>query len=118
MTAKELNLKLITAFPELKACYDEETSWQEGDDTGSHVVFGDVLKPYLLKNIYVKNTSVVGDILSFLEEILSLNDLYADEVVAFSVFEGIIDEEIDMLFIEAMLGSLSKKVWDELKGTL
>ena len=39
MTNKELNQFLVKTFPELKQAYDEEVSWQEGDDTGSHVVF-------------------------------------------------------------------------------
>ena len=35
MTSKELNLKLIEFFPEIKYVYFEETSWQDGDETGS-----------------------------------------------------------------------------------
>ena len=55
MTNKELNQFLIASFPELKHAYNEEVSWQEGDDTGSHVVFGDVFTPYLEKLIETKN---------------------------------------------------------------
>ncbi len=42
MTSKCLNQKLLAAFPELERPYRDQTEWQEGDDTGSHVVYGDV----------------------------------------------------------------------------
>jgi hypothetical protein len=45
MTPRELNLKLLAAFPELERAYREETSWQEGDDTGSHVI------PFPISNV-------------------------------------------------------------------
>ncbi len=51
MTSKELNLKLLTLLPEIKDLYDNEVSWQEGDETGSHTVFSDVWFPYILKNL-------------------------------------------------------------------
>jgi hypothetical protein len=43
MTSKELNLFLLRLLPEIKDSYIEEVSWQDGHDTGSHVVFEDVL---------------------------------------------------------------------------
>ena len=46
MTSKELNLKLIESFPEIKDVYFEETSWQDGDETGSHVVYADIFVPF------------------------------------------------------------------------
>lgn len=45
MTSKELNLKLIEFFPEIKDVYFEETSWQDGDETGSHVVYAEIFVP-------------------------------------------------------------------------
>ena len=51
MMSKELNLKLLTLLPEIKDLYDNEVSRQEGDETGSHIVFSDVWFPYILKNL-------------------------------------------------------------------
>ncbi len=45
MTSKEMNLKLLSAIPEVSNKYYEETSWQDGEDTGSHVIYADVLVP-------------------------------------------------------------------------
>lgn len=116
ITNKELNLKLIETFPEIKKQYDEEIDWQEGDETGAHVVYGDVLKPYLLQSIQERHDKTMKKILGFLEGLLKINDKSINEVVAFSVLEGIItNEDIEIEFVESMLGELSKKVWDELK---
>lgn len=54
MTSKELNLKLIEALPEIKDVYNEEISWQEGDETGSHVVYADVFVPLIKEQIEIK----------------------------------------------------------------
>ena len=51
VTNTELNKLFISKFPNLKEKCNDEVSWQEGDNTGSHVVFGDVLVPYLLNCI-------------------------------------------------------------------
>ena len=52
MTSKELNLKLIESFPEIKEVYYEETSWQDADDTGSHIVYADIFVPFIKTQIY------------------------------------------------------------------
>ena len=51
MTSKELNLYLIKNLNEIENFYKEEVSWQEGDETGSHIVFGDVFVPFII-NIF------------------------------------------------------------------
>ena len=51
MTSKELNFKLLNLLPDLKQLYFDEVSWQEGDETGSHTVFSDVVLPNILNNI-------------------------------------------------------------------
>ena len=69
MTSKDLNIMLTELLPEIKASYDEEVSWQEGDETGSHVVFGDVLLPYILKSIESENTQCLIKCFKMIEKI-------------------------------------------------
>ena len=76
MDSKKLNIMLIESFPNLIDEYREEVQWQEGDDTGSHAVYGDVLSPYLIKCIEQNNTSEVIKILVFIEKVLELNIKY------------------------------------------
>ncbi len=35
-------------FPELVSVYQDEISWQEGEATGYHIIYGDVSTPYFI----------------------------------------------------------------------
>ncbi|MBC1794806.1 DUF7674 family protein [Listeria booriae] len=89
MTSKELNKQLIYEFPKLKDAYTDEVSWQEGDDTGSHTVYGDVFTPHIRKTIENKDDEEIAKIFSYIENTLNMEDEYADEVISFSVLESI-----------------------------
>lgn len=93
MTSKDLNLALIKAFPEIQHKYSEETTWQDGDETGSHIVFEDVFVPYIRKQICIQNTSKLEQIFEYIESLLNLNDAYIEEVIAFSVIEPLVYDE-------------------------
>ena len=94
MDVKQLNRLLIDRFPELEKEYHEEVDWQEGDKTGSHVVYGDVFTPYIQKSIIQQNNEVIQKVFSFIEEVLARNEKYSDEVIMFSVLERLmLDKE-------------------------
>lgn len=118
MTNKELNQLLVTSFPELKHAYDEEVSWQEGDDTGSHVVFGDVFTPHIEKLIVAKNEDKLKNIFNFIEEILAINSKYCDEVIAFSVLEKLFDNFEYIKYSRGLMGKKTLQICEELKDSL
>ena len=89
MNSKELNSILISNFVDLKDLYIEEISWQDGNETGSHIIFGDIFRPYIEKNIIIKDKDKLKHIFIFIEKLLELNDNYVEEVIAFSVIEGL-----------------------------
>ena len=91
MNSLELNKILILEFSNLKSAYIEEVEWQEGDNTGSHTVYGDIFVPYVRECILSKNANEITKIDKFLENLLEKKDNYADEVITFSVLESIID---------------------------
>ena len=100
MTSKELNLKLIKAFPEIKGVYYEETSWQDGDETGSHVVYADVFVPFIKAQISAGKEPGLVDVFCYIEGLLELNDKYVNEVIALSVVESLIfDEDVDNVLL-------------------
>ncbi len=94
--SKELNLKLIESFPEIKDVYFKETSWQEGDETGSHVIYADVFVPFLKARITAKKEQEITEVFEYIENLLKSNDEYANEVVSLSVLESLLfDEDVD-----------------------
>lgn len=96
MTSKDLNLKLIQTIPEINDAYIKETSWQDGDDTGSHVVYSDILVPFIKEQVAQNNENLLIRVFEYIEHLLTLTDSYANEVVALSVIETLFyDEEIN-----------------------
>ena len=115
MDSVKLNMMLIEKFPNLIEKYKEEVEWQEGDNTGSHTVYGDVLAPYLVECIELENESEIIKILEFIERILKFNIKYSDEVIAFSILERIEYEYRDSALLNNNYGELTKKVIDEIR---
>jgi len=114
MISRELNALMMKNFPCLKEKYVEEITWQEGEDTGSHIIYGDVFTPYLKKCIEEKKKDDIVCIFLFLESVLELDDQYANEVISFSVFESIVHLLKTEKDIYNLLGLKSKKIVEEL----
>lgn len=97
MTCKELNTKMLTAFPELQKVFQEETSWQEGLETGSTVVYEDVFMPYVKKAIEKKEEKTITRIFDFIEELAGINDDYTKQLLMICIFDNLVffDDEID-----------------------
>lgn len=100
MNSKELNLKLIEFLPEIRDKYCEETSWQDGDETGSHVIYGDVFVPFIKEQLNIVNEPMLNKVFDYIESLLKLNDEYANEVVALSVLESLLfDDEVENVLL-------------------
>ena len=96
MKSSDLNLKLLEYLPEIENLYNEEVSWQDGNDTGSHIVFEDVLVPYIKKCAQENNASQLRKCFAVIERIFSFDDEYAEEVIELSVLESILFSEADL----------------------
>ena len=110
MQAKKMNYMLIKKFPELEIAYHSEVDWQEGDETGSHVVYGDVFVPYIKKIIASNSEGKTNEIFKFIEEILCLEDEYAEEVIVLSVLEELELDNYDLNLYEKYFGQKTKEV--------
>lgn len=104
MNNKDLNLLLIKKFPNLKEKYCKEVDWQEGDETGSHVVYGDVFSPYIEDIIEKNNTKMVKNVFEFIEDILIMNDKYSSEVVLYSVLERLVSDSNKIQYCKKYFG--------------
>jgi hypothetical protein len=113
MVSSELNGLLVSKFPNLQEIYIDNVSWQEGDNTGSHTVYGDVLVPYLNECISKDCRQEIKSIFDFLENLLALKDSYVDEVVAFSVLESIAYRFKEKSCLISYLGERCKETLEE-----
>ena len=105
---------LLSEFPDLRQAYEDEVSWQEGDDTGSHTVFGDILTPYLVESIMQNNLDETAKIFGFIEKILDHEDEYATEVISFSVLESIVYLLTEKESLAKLLKKRSRRILEEL----
>ena len=90
MEKSKLNEMLLEHFPELKVEFDNQTSWQEGMDTGCTVTYADVFAPFAAEVLLSKNAEKTQRIFQFIECLASLHDEYADQVVMLSIFDPLL----------------------------
>lgn len=114
MESVMLNRLLIEKIPSLAEDYYNEVGWQEGDKTGSHTVYGDVLTPYIIKCIENKKDIELNVVFDFLELVLLKQDEYASEVIALSVLEGVQFILKEKNEYKNMMGNETKKLFEEL----
>lgn len=114
MNKKDYNLALIERFPELIKAYHSEVDWQEGDETGCHVVYADVLLKYMERLTDARDMRKLGQIFDFLEELLQEKDLYFDEVVSFSILEGYADAGENPKLLMPLMGERTRSLLQEL----
>ena len=112
MTRKELNLFLIRILPGIKESYIDEISWQDGHDTGSHIVFEDILCPYIIRN--TGNEQELKNCFSAIETILLLHDEYADEVILLSVLDDLLSEPEVIIKSLKHMGNETRRLLQEL----
>jgi hypothetical protein len=114
MNAKKLNQLLINRFPELAASYLDEVSWQEGDDTGSHVVYGDVFAPFIEQSIDLYDKNKLKEIFDFIEKLLLLKDDYVEDVISLSVLERLKSEPVKSGCCSEFMNEQTKKLFETL----
>lgn len=103
MTCKELNEKLLVNFPELEKSFEEETSWQEGMETGSTVVYEDVFVPFVEEAIEKGDDKAISRIFGFIEELAQVDDEYTRQLLMICIFDNLVFFD-DELHYEKWLG--------------
>ena len=113
MKSNKLNELLLTTFPNLKTAFSEETSWQEGINTGSIVVFEDVFMPYIIFCYEHKLSDELKKCFEFIEECVISKDNYQRNIIEVAIIENIysydIADELGKLLLPQSLKSYMKK---------
>jgi hypothetical protein len=83
---------LIEAVPELRARYAEELRVWGDELPGPHIIFGDVLNPYLIELLDAHHaTEQLQKVFEFLEILAHHDDVHVQELVAVTVCERLGD---------------------------
>lgn len=82
--------KLVEVVPEIRPQYESERQWWGEDMPGAHIIYGDVLDPYLISLLEsCDQEDTLKRIFAFLEELANHEDAHVQEVVAVTVCEDL-----------------------------
>lgn len=111
MNARQINLLLFDSIPEIRDRYEEEVSWQDGHDTGAHVVYGNVLNRFVEERILQGDLEFVKRVLAFVEVVLEMDDKDAENVIEVTFLENFYYTEEFCDLIEGELGPRALVLW-------
>jgi uncharacterized membrane protein YheB (UPF0754 family) len=99
MERNKFNNLVINYFNEIKDKYltDVKEEW-DGEEIGSTILIEDYLLPFIYKNI--NDTKVMNRLSIMLEDLISLNDEYCEDVLYSSFFEKIHYDNMSDKFVQ------------------
>ena len=106
MENKAIFQSLLEMFPNLK----HELNEYEDEPILMHLVFGDVINPYIENCIYSHDFAEIRRIFQFIDFILSEQDIYIQEVILFTVLERFADDDNKWNCIKPFLGPNTLKL--------
>lgn len=89
MNERKMNEALLAAFPELKAEFEEYTSWQDGLNTGAFLTYEDIFLPHIVEAIEKCDDEFLGRTALFIEEKLTSGKDYSSNVICVGILEGL-----------------------------
>ena len=94
ITLDNLGEQLVTAIPELRSQYESELEWWGDEQPGAHIIFGDILNPYLISLLELGDReNTIKRIFAFLEQLANYEDSQIQEVVTVTVCERLGDRK-------------------------
>ncbi|MBQ9046678.1 MAG: hypothetical protein IJ120_02150 [Solobacterium sp.] len=108
----KMNRLLLENFPELQDDFEKETSWNEGIETGSYVVYEDVFMPFIIRSFVDKDKNKIDRIMKFVEELSSSDDFEIRNLIGVTVIDNIRMYDIEKEFVPLM-GSNTTKLYNE-----
>jgi len=115
---RRINEALVEAVPELRDRYQREVAaW--GEDMGPHVIYGDVLSPFLSQLLDASdepgNAEILRRVFAFLEELLAHPDPDFSDVARTTVAE---DLESDRSRLERARAFMGPRMAEETRDWL
>jgi len=92
LTYEKLDTELLMVLPELRERYKEESRWWKGEHPGQHIIFGDLLNPFLIVLLERGGDhALLKRAFAFLEKMAKSQDIRVVNVVAVTVCERLGD---------------------------
>ena len=117
LSYNEMSNELIKEFAVLKPEYNEMLKLYEDEIPGPHIVYGDILNPYLISLLENadQNQYELQRIFDFLEFLANHEDLHIQEVVQMTVLEYIGGKKEVVPNAKKFMGPKTKILFDEIQ---
>jgi hypothetical protein len=108
---------LVEAVPALRACYEAERRQWGDESPGPHVIFGDVLNPYLFDLLHSdRQDDELHEVFQFLELLANHEDIHLQELVAVTVCERLGDDPATLHRAYKYMGTRTRQFSDEVES--
>jgi hypothetical protein len=119
MIYRTLVIKLIKTFPELEDLYKKEMDWSGTIDPLPHIIFGDVLNPFIKKQIIkMENLELLNRIFHFLEQMANSEDEDVQGVLTATVLEWLGDDKVILEKARKLMGKETLRLSHEVEKML
>ncbi|MCY3623709.1 MAG: hypothetical protein OXH68_18625 [Gammaproteobacteria bacterium] len=110
---------LIEEIPELEDAYKREMEWWGQERPGPHIIFGDVLTPYIILLLESgERTQATKRVFSVLETMLADHDIEVQSVAVVTVFERLVGNRDWLRSMKAFAGPRAREaVRDLIEGS-
>ena len=106
----DLGTKLIEEIPELEGAYRELLKWWGEETPGPHIIYGDVLTPYIIRVLESGDEpAAITRAFELLETLIADEDVHVQEVAVVTVLERLQDSEEWVRLMRPYLGPLAKQ---------
>jgi hypothetical protein len=105
---EELVSQLMEALPELRRPIEAEYAKWHPDVPSQNIIFRDFFNPFLIDAVKRGDRESARRVYAFLERMVCCQDIRVSEIVAYTVFEGLLSKDDIFKKIERNLGKFTK----------
>lgn len=117
LTYNNIVNNMLMAIPEVRPVFEKELEWWS--EVLPHIVFGDVLNPYLLELLKSdKEIDALKRIFDFFEQMANCNDEKVQNVLAVTVLERLGDEKTILNTATKYMGKQTKVISNDVEKAL
>jgi hypothetical protein len=109
---EQAEAKLVEHLPELSARVAAERKWWGDEAPGAHVLYGDILNPYIVELLESENKPALKRVFDFLEELSRASDFRLRELVTVTVCEFLGTDRRRLERAKSFMGPATKRLSD------
>jgi hypothetical protein len=108
---------LVEAVPDVRGRYEEERCLWGDEKPGPHIIFGDVLTPYLIDLLNLeRQEGKLREVFEFLERLANHPDVHIQELVAVTVCERLGDYREHLKKAYKFMGPRTRQFSEEIEA--